>query len=87
MQESDRTIERGFHVFRAGGGKVDGAELFGRELVVVVLVGTGQSGKQEKSRAQSGNPTHTASENELSHGRVELGRTAASMRGPGAARQ
>jgi hypothetical protein len=43
---------------------VDGAELFGRELVVVVLVGTGQSGKQEKSRAQSEHPTHMASEND-----------------------
>jgi hypothetical protein len=62
MQESDRTIEGGFHVFRAGIGKVDGAEFFGGELMVVALVSTSERGEQEKRRTRSEHPTHTASE-------------------------
>jgi hypothetical protein len=41
---------------------VDGAELVGGELVVAMLVGKDESGKQEKRRAHSRDPTHTASE-------------------------
>jgi hypothetical protein len=45
MQKSNRTIEGSFHVFRAGIGKVERAELFRGELVVVALVSTSERGE------------------------------------------
>src|SRR6266404_3399086 len=71
MQEGDRPIEFGLCGLDAGNRKVDGAELFGGELVVVMFVRTGDRGAQEK-RTQTGHPAHRASECEPCYGESRL---------------
>src|SRR5882724_2236041 len=68
MQEGDRPIEFGLRGFDAGHREVDGAELFGGELVVVMFVRTGERGGQENRRTQTGHPAHRASDREPSYG-------------------
>src|SRR5260370_40735911 len=61
MQEGDRPIELGLSGFDARNREVDGAELFGGELMVVMFVRTSERGRQENRRTQTANPAHRAS--------------------------